>query len=129
VLSARGHSFSDVARKVVSLINLASLRELAGHTGMAVHPLRFRGNLYVEGLPAWSETSWIGREVTGGRLRLKAVEPINRCAATNVNPETARRDLTIPETLTAAHGRPDCGIYLEVVSAGEMKVGDEIAPV
>src|SRR5689334_16307683 len=55
VLSAPGHSFSDVASKVVSLINFASLRDLGTRTGAPVHPLRFRGNLYVEGLPAWRE--------------------------------------------------------------------------
>src|SRR5262249_37452292 len=126
--SAPGHSFSDVARKVVSLINLASLRDLADHTGAPVHPLRFRGNLYVEGMPAWSETDWVGREITAGSMRLKAVESIGRCAATNVNPETALRDLTIPETLTAAYGKPNCGIYPEVIASGEMKVGDEIGP-
>jgi len=126
VLAAPGHSFSDVAGKVVSLINLASLRDLAGHTGKPLHPLRFRGNLYVEGLPAWSETSWIGRAIGAGSMRLKALQPIARCAATNVDPETAVRDLTVPETLTAAYGKPECGVYLEVVAAGEMRVGDEI---
>lgn len=129
VLTAPGHSFSDVARKVVSLINLASLRELAGHTGTPVHPLRFRGNLYVEGLPAWSETGWIGREIEAGSMRLKGLQPIARCAATNVNPETAVRDLAVPETLSAAYGEPDCGVYLEVVAAGEMKAGDTIGAI
>jgi uncharacterized protein YcbX len=129
ILSATGHSFSDVASKVVSLINLASLRDLAGHAGTVVHPLRFRGNLYVEGLPAWTETGWIGREIGAGSMRLKALQPIPRCAATNVNPETAIRDLTVPETLSIAYGTPDCGIYLEVVEAGEMKVGDAISPI
>jgi uncharacterized protein len=128
VLFTPGHSFSDVARKVVSLINLQSLRDLGEHARAPIHPLRFRGNLYVEGLAAWEETSWIGREIAAGSLRLRGVKPIDRCAATNVNPETAVRDLTIPETLTAAYGKLDCGIYLEVVSAGEIKIGDAIRP-
>jgi uncharacterized protein len=128
VLSAPGHSFSDVAMKVVSLINLASLRDLAAHIGAPVHPLRFRANLYVEGLPAWSEKTWIGREVAAGGLRFKALKPIARCAATDVDPETAVRDLAIPQTLEAAYGKIDCGIYLEVIGGGEMKVGDEIGP-
>ena len=128
VLSATGHSFSDVARKVVSLINLQSLRDFERHTGAPVHPLRFRANLYVEGMPAWEERRLIGREMVAGGLRLRGVKPIDRCAATNVNPDTAVRDLTIPETLTEAYGKLDCGIYLEVVAAGEMKTGDAIGP-
>ena len=55
VLHAEGHSFSDVAQKVVSIINLASVAALEDATGAPVHPLRFRGNLQVEGWPAWHE--------------------------------------------------------------------------
>src|SRR5262249_53438240 len=101
---------------------------LAGHAGAPVHPLRFRGNLYVEGLPAWSEKDWIGREIRAGSVRFKAIDPIDRCAATNVNPATAIRDMTIPEALTASYGEPNCGVYLTVIASGEMKVGDEIGP-
>ncbi len=46
VLQAADHSFSDVAKKVVSIINLASVADLENATGAPVHPLRFRGNLY-----------------------------------------------------------------------------------
>ena len=88
VLHADGHSFSDVARKVVSIINLASVAAVADMVGAPVDPLRFRGNLYVEGWPAWSELDLVGRELTIGRdARLKVVKRIVRCAATNVDPE------------------------------------------
>src|ERR1700736_6800806 len=39
VLHAAGHSFSDVAAKVVSIINLASVAALETVIGAAVHPL------------------------------------------------------------------------------------------
>src|SRR5665213_1188642 len=48
VLTAPGHSFSDTAARVVSLINLETVRALGTALGAEVHPLRFRGNLYVE---------------------------------------------------------------------------------
>ena len=44
VLHAPCHSFSDVARKVVSIINLASVAALEAAIGAPVHPLRFRGD-------------------------------------------------------------------------------------
>ena len=50
ILSGGGHSFSDVARKVVSIINLASVAAIENMVGLPVHPLRFRANLYVERL-------------------------------------------------------------------------------
>jgi uncharacterized protein len=44
ILSGGGHSFSDVARKVVSIINLGSLKAIENMVGQPVHPLRFRAN-------------------------------------------------------------------------------------
>ncbi len=55
ILHAEGHSFSDVARKVVSIINLASVAAVEDMLGAPVDPLRFRANVYVTGWPAWSE--------------------------------------------------------------------------
>src|SRR5262249_20837047 len=63
VLHANGHSFSDVARKVVSIINLASVAAVESALGASVDPLRFRGNLYVSGWPAWHEFALLGREI------------------------------------------------------------------
>jgi len=64
ILHAQGHSFSDVARKVVSIINLASVAAVETMLGAAVDPLRFRGNLYVDGLSAGSELDLVGQEFT-----------------------------------------------------------------
>jgi len=50
-----------------------------------------------------------------------------RCAATNVDPETAARDLEIPPTLSRHLGHMDCGIYAEVIEGGEIGVGDAVA--
>jgi uncharacterized protein YcbX len=127
VLSAPPFSFSDVARKVVSIINLASVQSLAELIGSAVDPLRFRGNVYVTGWPAWSELDLVGSEIAIADARLKIVKRIVRCAATNVDPQTGARDLTIPETLLRSYGHADCGIYAEVVRGGEIAAGDQMA--
>jgi len=128
VLNAAGHSFSDVARKVVSIINLASVAALETVIGAPVHPLRFRANLYVRGWPAWNELDLVGREVAVGRsARLKVVKRIVRCAATNVDPDTGIRDLTIPDTLMRNLGHTDCGVYAEVIAGGEIVTGDEVS--
>ena len=127
VLSAAGHSFSDVAKKVVSIINLASVADLESATGAPVHPLRFRGNLYIDGWPAWHEFSLVGSEIAiGPSVRLKIVKRIVRCAATEVDPDTGIRDLEIPRTLMKTYGHADCGIYGEVIGAGTVSVGDRV---
>jgi uncharacterized protein YcbX len=127
VLSSPGHSFSDVARKVVSIINLSSVRAIENMVGVPVHPLRFRANLYVEGWPAWSEFDLLDRTLAIGETRLKVVKRIVRCAAVNVDPETAERDLSIPQALQRRLGHGDCGIYAEVIEGGSIAVGDTIA--
>lgn len=127
VLHGGDHSFSDVARKVVSIINLASVAAVEGAAGAPVNPLRFRGNLYVTGWPAWREFDLLGAELAVGKTaRLKVVKRIQRCAATDVDPDTGIRDLTIPRTLLENFDHTDCGIYAEVVAAGDIGVGDLI---
>ena len=126
VLSGDDHSFSDVARKVVSIINLASLAALEGLVGQPMHPLRFRANVYVSGWPAWHEFELIDRSLTVGSVRLNVVKPIQRCAAVNVDPVTAARDLDIPNSMERRLGHADCGIYAEVVAGGSVAIGDEI---
>lgn len=127
ILYGAGHSFSDVAKKVVSIINLASVATLETVVGASVDPLRFRANVYVQGWPAWHEFDLLDREITLGGARLKVVKRIVRCAATNVDPQTGVRDLTIPQTLMQRFGHMDCGVYAEVIGAGTIAVGDRIA--
>jgi uncharacterized protein YcbX len=126
VLTSPGHSFSDVARKVVSIINLASVRAIESMVGHPVHPLRFRANLYLEGWPAWHEFDLLDRTIASGDARLKVVKRIVRCAAVNVDPHTAERDLAIPQALQRRLGHGDCGIYAEVTAGGSIAVGDTI---
>jgi uncharacterized protein len=127
VLYGAGHSFSDVARKVVSIINLASVAAIETMLGAPVDPLRFRANLYVDGWPAWSELERVGEEIAvGPRARLRVVKRIVRCAATEVEPGTGIRDLPIPHTLMRNLGHADCGVYAEVIAGGPIAVGDRV---
>jgi uncharacterized protein YcbX len=54
VESEPGAMLSDLSNAVVSLINLASVKDLERVTGAAIDPLRFRGNIYLDGLDAWA---------------------------------------------------------------------------
>ena len=128
VLTAPGDfRFTDSRRGFVSIINLASVAAIETAASTPVNPLRFRGNVYVSGWPAWHEFDLVGREIAiGSSARLKITKRIERCAATDVDPDTAAHDLSIPRTLLTTFGHTDCGIYGEVLAAGSLAIGDTV---
>ncbi|HEX3535929.1 MAG TPA: MOSC N-terminal beta barrel domain-containing protein, partial [Stellaceae bacterium] len=102
VVEAPGHAFADARPKpnastdqYVSLINRASIAALEQAVGAPVDPVRFRANVYFDGPPAWAELDWLGQEIGLGQARLRVIAAITRCAATEVNPATAVRDLDV----------------------------------
>jgi uncharacterized protein YcbX len=122
-----GFRFTDSRRGYVSLINLASVQALEAMFGRPVDPLRFRGNVVIEGLAPWAELDLVGAELaTSSGLRLKVTKRIERCAATNVDPATGERDMEIPKTLMQRLGHVDCGIYAEVASSGALRPGEQL---
>ena len=122
-----GFRFTDSRKGFVSLINLASVRALEEMVGAPVDPLRFRGNLHVEGLEPWAELDIVGCMLENAAgLRLKVTKRIERCAATNVDPATGIRDLEIPATLMRRLGHVDCGVYAEVVAGGVLAEGERL---
>jgi uncharacterized protein YcbX len=126
-----GRRFTDAAAagdgpmNWLSLVNLASVRDLESCTGTVVDPTRFRANVLVDGLRAWSELDMIGQEFDLGGVRVRAVRRTKRCAATEVDPGTGRRDLPVVSMIDKTYGHQLMGIYLEVLTAGVLEKGSE----
>jgi GntR family transcriptional regulator / MocR family aminotransferase len=126
VRAVDGH-FMDKPDNVISLINLATLRSLEVEWGIKLDPLRFRANLYIDGAEAWEEFDWVGSDIRIGETRFRVDRRNGRCGATNVDPETGRRDLDIPGSLRATFGHKELGVYLIVREGGRINVGDTVA--
>ncbi|SBW29101.1 MOSC domain-containing protein [Candidatus Protofrankia californiensis] len=132
VTGSDGHRFTDVAvvstemMRAVSVINMASVRDLQERLGTRVHHLRFRANIYVDDVGAWSELDWVGREIHLGGVRAEVLVPTARCAATTVNPRTGERDIRIPKELQAHYGHINCGVYVAIRSDGMIRTGDPV---
>ncbi|MEM7687468.1 MAG: MOSC domain-containing protein [Pseudomonadota bacterium] len=129
------YKFTDINRisaekmNAISLINLASVRALEEAIGQPVDPLRFRANIYFDGRPAWKEFDWLDGSITLGTARANIVMRTGRCAATQVNPATAERDLDIPRLLRKNFGHSDMGVYAEISHSGVVAIGDRITSV
>lgn len=128
VLEAPGrHRFMDSPSGFVSAINLASVREVERKIGRPVDPLRFRANIYYEGVGPWSEDELnAGDEVRIGAARLAQLKPIERCIATHVDPDNGVRDIDMLAELRAHFDRITLGDYLRVEQGGLIARGDQI---
>jgi len=130
VLAAPGnHRFMDSRSGFVSLVNLESIRDFEAKIGRPVDPARFRGNIMVEGWPAWSELDMAGQEIAIGEARLRGRKRIDRCTATHVDPHTAKRDIDVVALLREHYGHFNCGLYAEVIESGTIRTSDDAGPV
>lgn len=126
IVQADGHSFSDVAAKCVHLVNLATVKEVGRLTGRTIDPMRFRANIYFDGLAPWKEFDWIDHKIEIAGAQLKVFARTDRCAAANVDPSSGARDLAIPATLMRSLGHSDVGIYASIETGNTIRPGDSL---
>lgn len=127
--SPRGHRFMDHPQGYISVMNLASVRSVAQAIGQEVDPLRFRANIYIDGLKPWAEDEWVtGKTIRLGSAELAMFKPIVRCVATHVNLDTGERDIDMVGQLRENFGRDTLGHYFAVTHTGEVALGAELAP-
>jgi uncharacterized protein YcbX len=113
----------------VTLHGRSSLQALAVALGTEVSELRFRSNIAVDGLEAWQEQDWVGREVRIGAVRFDVVKPKTRCLATHANPKTGQRDLPILTTLTQKIGQENPTFAVAISpngTGGQIHIGDPV---
>ena len=108
----------------VTLMSQASLAALA-----VPDPRRFRMTITIDGVTAWEEHGWGGRELAAGDAVLRVTEPVPRCVVTTRDPESGRRDESTLKALAALRGKDDVtfGVWCEVVAPGRVRVGDQVA--
>ena len=118
--------WTDVAQPWVSILSLSSLRDLETRLGQPLGIERWRANLWLDGWDAYAERDLIGHILKIGEVELRVTETIGRCAATSADTATGRIDIDMPEALKAQFGHSDFGIYAEVVTGGDIALGDEV---
>jgi uncharacterized protein YcbX len=123
-----GHiALADMQQPYLSIINLATMRDIAAKTGAPVDQRRFRGNIMIDGAAPWAEFEWVGKTISISGVVFEVKKRIGRCVATSVNPVTATRDIEMPALLQKHYGHTDCGIYIEATTGGAIKPGDTLS--
>jgi uncharacterized protein YcbX len=125
-----GESFTDEAP--LHAITTATLE----HIG--VEALRYRPNLVIAtppGYPPYGENDWVGREIAVGETRLRVLTATSRCVVPTLEhgplpraPQALRIPAAENRWETGGHGPQPCaGAYLEVLTAGVIRVGDGVS--
>jgi uncharacterized protein YcbX len=126
LLRAPPEGMADNGAAQVSVLSRASLRALSQRLGRPLAEERFRGNLILDGLAPWEEFDWVGREVRVGAVVMEVTERIERCRATEANPQTGARDAGVLRALEDGLGHRDFGVYATVRVGGTVAVGDAV---
>jgi uncharacterized protein YcbX len=126
LVRAPAKGMADNGEAQISLLSLRSLRVLSQRLGHPLDPRRFRGNLWLDGLAPWEEFDLIGRTVAIGPVEIEITDRIERCRATEANPETGQRDANLLRLLEDGYGHRDFGVYGTVRSGGSLHRGNEV---
>ncbi|WP_323778346.1 MOSC domain-containing protein [Leisingera sp.] len=126
LIQAPAGGMADASFSAVAILSRSSLAALGDKLEQDLDVRRFRGNLWLDGLAPFAEFDWVGQELSLGEVRLKVVDRITRCRATETNPETGSRDADTLKALRTHWGHTDFGIRAEVLSSGSVKRGDTL---
>ena len=120
-------AYSDQSTALISIASTASLDAFANATGTKPDSRRFRINIIIDAKDAFAEAGLIGKTVRCGEALLLVRKPVGRCAAINVDPDTADRNPDDYVRFMRAHfGHSDLGIFAEVINGGTIHIGDHL---
>jgi uncharacterized protein YcbX len=128
-LLMRAHGERGADDAPVTLMSAASLQALAPELDGAVPDARrFRMTIAIDGVAAWEEHGWAGREIAVGDALLRGIDPVPRCAVTTRDPEHGITDAPVLKALATLRGKRDVtfGLWCEVLAPGRVRVGDRV---
>ena len=129
LVRSQTQGMTDTNYPSVSFINLASHAAVAERTSPDLSALRWRCNVHLDGLEAWTEFDWVGKTIRAGSAELRIEEPIERCEVPAANPATGIADSNILAALMQGFGQVNFGISAVVITSGTLALGDTVEPI
>lgn len=108
----------------ISLLSQATLDQLTAIAAQNIDVRRFRPNIVLEGMEAWSEFELIGKQFQLGTARVEVTARIGRCVNIEVNPQTGDRDIGLLSLLQQEFGHAQTGVLAKIINSGTVKIGD-----
>ena len=119
--------FDMINDNVVSLINLASLRDFEARSGLKIDHERFRANIIVDGLPPMRELELAKKKIKVGSVIFDIFCNTPRCKATNFPYRSKILDMNLPQKLNEIYNHIDFGIYLKPITSGQIFLNDTMS--
>ncbi|MEP1330421.1 MOSC N-terminal beta barrel domain-containing protein [Pseudophaeobacter sp.] len=126
IIRVPGRGMTDTDFPSVSLCNWASHRAVEAAIGHDLSPKRWRGNIWFDLGAPWAENDLMGSQIQIGEVTFLIRERVTRCLATTANPETGVRDADTLKTLKETWGHQDFSVYAEVITGGDIRLGDSV---
>jgi uncharacterized protein YcbX len=127
VADAEKNRFFDASPVLV--ISKASLQDLETKIGSTMSMSRFRPNIVIDGIPAFSEDTWPKFKI--GPMEFTAVKPCTRDKITTVHPLTGEIGAEPLKTLST-YRKGDKGVtfgyYYSYTLPGRIHTGQELTP-
>jgi uncharacterized protein len=129
--------------RTIHIVNAATVRAVSKAIGIPLNPTRFRPNIVIDGIPAWSEFDWVQPQqrpqeqeqeqkqdnlIQIGSTKLEVIARTVRCDGVSVDPLDMDNVIDIPKCLIRhfpEHG-PYLGVYAVVHQGGVISVGDQV---
>ena len=119
-----GEAYTDTPAPWISLGGSASLTDFGVLTSTPPDNRRFRLNLVLETETPFEELDWAGRIITIGSVTLEIIEPVGRCAAISVDPDTATSDTDLLGMMSTHYNHSDLGMFARITTPGTIRCGD-----
>ena len=118
--------YPDRSSVHISLLSQATLDQLTAIALSNIDVGRFRPNVVLEGISAWSEFELIGKQFQLGTARIEVTARIGRCVNVEVNPQTGDRDIPLLSLLQQEFGHAQTGVLAKILNSGTVKIGDSL---
>ena len=114
----------DYQNTPLSAVFSAAVADFSTRLNATISVMRFRPNLILDGGESTTERNCFANILQlGAIVKLKSLEGVPRCRATQVNPQTGVRDINVPEYLSRFYGHNEMGIKCAVICGGKIVSG------